>query len=212
MSDELIKTINSHHAILLEGDNILAFKVRDFLKEENDIFFIEKAEINIEDARSIKENAILKPAFGDFRIVIISANKLGREAEQSLLKILEEPPKETKIIIITPNPKVISPTILSRVVKIKDSFREIDEEVLSYLKKDSVTKLKMVETILKDENKNLLSFFDQIEILVDQKGLTQNKDWRESLLDIYEAKKALQIPGTSKKQILEYISLTLPKF
>lgn len=212
MGEEINNTIQNHHAILLEGDKTLAFKVRDFFKEENDVFLIEKTEISIDDARSIKENANLKPAYGDLRIIIISADKLGREAGESMLKILEEPPKETKIIIVTPNPKFISPTILSRMVKVKDSFRKVDDEVLSFLKKDSITRLKMAEDILKDENKNLISFLDQIEVAVDQNELAKNKEWRESTLDIYKAKKALQIAGTSKKQILEYIALTLPKF
>ncbi len=212
MGEEINNTIQNHHAILLEGDKTLAFKVRDFFKEENDVFLIEKTEISIDDARSIKENANLKPSYGDLRIIIISADKLGREAGESMLKILEEPPKETKIIIVTPNPKFISPTILSRMVKVKDSFRKVDDEVLSFLKKDSITRLKMAEDILKDENKNLISFLDQIEVAVDQNELAKNKEWRESTLDIYKAKKALQISGTSKKQILEYIALTLPKF
>lgn len=212
MGEEINNTIQNHHAILLEGDKTLAFKVHDFFKEENDVFFIEKDEINIEDARSIKENANLKPSYGDFRFIVVSANKLGREASESLLKILEEPPKETKIIIVTPNPKSISPTILSRVVKLKNSFREVDGEVVDFLKKDSVTRLKAVEDILKDENENVIYFLDQIELVVDQKELTRDREWRESILDIYKAKKALQIPGTSKKQILEYIALTLPKF
>lgn len=212
MREEINNIIQNHHAILLEGDKNLAFEIRDFLKEDNDVFLIEKNEISIEDARSVKENANLKPLYGNFRFVLVSANKLGREAGESLLKILEEPPKETKIIIVTPNPKFISPTILSRMVKVKDSFRHVDEEVLSFLKKDSLARLKIVEGFLKNEDFNSVNFLDQLENAISRANLLANKEFRESVLDIYKSKEALQIAGTSKKQILEYIALTLPKY
>ncbi len=212
MREEINNIIQNHHAILLEGDKNLAFEIRDFLKEDNDVFLIEKNEISIEDARSVKENANLKPLYGNFRFVLVSANKLGREASESLLKILEEPPKETKIIIVTPNPKFISPTILSRMVKVKDSFRHVDEEVLSFLKKDSLARLKIVEGFLKNEDFNSVNFLDQLENAISRANLLDNKEFRESVLDIYKSKEALQIAGTSKKQILEYIALTLPKY
>ncbi|MBP7846295.1 MAG: hypothetical protein KA007_02535 [Candidatus Pacebacteria bacterium] len=212
MREEINNIIQNHHAILLEGDKNLAFEIRDFLKEDNDVFLIEKNEISIEDARSVKENANLKPLYGNFRFVLVSANKLGREAGESLLKILEEPPKETKIIIVTPNPKFISPTILSRMVKVKDSFRHVDEEVLSFLKKDSLARLKIVEGFLKNEDFNSVNFLDQLENAISRANLLDNKEFRESVLDIYKSKEALQIAGTSKKQILEYIALTLPKY
>lgn len=212
MREEINNIIQNHHAILLEGDKNLAFEIRDFLKEDNDVFLIEKNEISIEDARSVKENANLKPLYGNFRFVLVSANKLGREASESLLKILEEPPKETKIIIVTPNPKFISPTILSRMVKVKDSFRHVDEEVLSFLKKDSLARLKIVEGFLKNEDFNSVNFLDQLENAISRASLLDNKEFRESVLDIYKSKEALQIAGTSKKQILEYIALTLPKY
>jgi DNA polymerase-3 subunit delta' len=212
MREEINNIIQNHHAILLEGDKNLAFEIRDFLKEDNDVFLIEKNEISIEDARSVKENANLKPLYGNFRFVLVSANKLGREAGESLLKILEEPPKETKIIIVTPNPKFISPTILSRMVKVKDSFRHVDEEVLSFLKKDSLARLKIVEGFLKNEDFNSVNFLDQLENAISRAYLLDYKEFRESVLDIYKSKEALQIAGTSKKQILEYIALTLPKY
>lgn len=212
MNEDFNLILNKHHALLLEADKSTAFNLRNFLKDENDIFFIEKDEINIEDAGLIKQNAVLKPAYGDFRILIISTGKFGREAEQSLLKILEEPPRETKIILVTPNSKFLSPTILSRVIKIKSERLEPNEEVLEFLKKTQLERQKEVENILKDENVNIFSFLNNLEESITSNNLAQEKDWRDSIGDIYEAKRALQIPGSSKKQILEYLALTMPKF
>ena len=71
--------------------------------------------LKIDQMRLLKEMAYMKPMAGGKRIFIIEeAEKMNEEASNSLLKILEEPPAFSHIILITPNPFRIIPTIKSR--------------------------------------------------------------------------------------------------
>lgn len=67
------------------------------------------------------------------RIVIINnADKLTIEAQNSLLKILEEPPKDTFIILNAFNKNALLPTILSR-ISIIEITKPKKEETVNYL-------------------------------------------------------------------------------
>jgi DNA polymerase-3 subunit delta' len=71
--------------------------------------------LKIEQMRFLKEMAHMKPMAGRKRVfVILEAEKMNEEASNSLLKVLEEPPPFSQIILITPNPYRIIPTIKSR--------------------------------------------------------------------------------------------------
>jgi len=89
----------------------------------------------IEHMRAMKHMAYLKPMVGKKRIFIVEdAEKMKDEAANSVLKILEEPPVFTYIILITNNPYVILPTIVSRCQKLNFSqiLREdIEQELLA---------------------------------------------------------------------------------
>jgi DNA polymerase-3 subunit delta' len=75
----------------------------------------EKNVLKIEQMRAMKQTAYLKPMVGRKRIFIIDqAEKMNEEAANSVLKILEEPPAFTHIILVTHNPYLILPTIKSR--------------------------------------------------------------------------------------------------
>lgn len=72
-------------------------------------------EISIEQSRTITQSLSLTPAEGQWRVVIIdSADALNTKSANSILKILEEPPPQTLIIIIAHNAGGLLPTIKSR--------------------------------------------------------------------------------------------------
>ncbi|MDI2090345.1 DNA polymerase III subunit delta' [Commensalibacter oyaizuii] len=74
-----------------------------------------RAEILIEDIRSVAEFLRLTPAEGGWRVVVIEdADKMNRNAANSLLKLLEEPPQAALLFLITTHPNRLLPTILSR--------------------------------------------------------------------------------------------------
>ena len=71
--------------------------------------------VKIEQIRLVKQLAYLKPMKGRKRVFIVEeADKMNEESANSILKILEEPPSFSHLILITTNPYLILPTIKSR--------------------------------------------------------------------------------------------------
>ncbi len=85
-----------------------------------DLLFLGKEDIGIEDIRQLKKFLSLKPYASKYKTVIIdNAHQMGAEAANAMLKVLEEPPAHSLIILISANPQALLPTIYSRCVEIK---------------------------------------------------------------------------------------------
>jgi len=81
-----------------------------------------QSQIKMEDIRGILRQANLRPYEGAVKVFIIdNAHKLNSEAANSLLKVLEEPPGDVLIILVTHKPQNIIKTVLSRCKEIKFS-------------------------------------------------------------------------------------------
>lgn len=78
-----------------------------------------KSEIPVAEARKLKDFLTQKPSETGWRIVIIdSMDEMNRNAENSILKSLEEPPEKTMFFLISSNPGYLLPTIRSRCVSL----------------------------------------------------------------------------------------------
>jgi DNA polymerase III subunit delta' len=74
-----------------------------------------RGEIVVEDTRAVAEFLRLTPAEGGWRIVIVdSADDMNRNAANALLKILEEPPRRSLLMLVSHAPGGLLPTIRSR--------------------------------------------------------------------------------------------------
>lgn len=72
-------------------------------------------EIVIDDVRELSGFLALTPAEGTWRVAIVDgAEDMNRNAENALLKSLEEPPKNTLILLVSSAPGQLLPTIHSR--------------------------------------------------------------------------------------------------
>ena len=71
--------------------------------------------IKIDQVRQVIEFAALTPAFGDRKVVVINpADRLNRNAANSLLKCLEEPAAGTHLLLVCHRLHGVPPTIRSR--------------------------------------------------------------------------------------------------
>lgn len=89
-----------------------------------DVHFIDNADaqVRIDDIRSLQRQAGLRPYEGKYKVFIIdNAQMLNPEAANALLKVLEEPPKDTLIILISDKPQSLFKTITSRCRVVKFS-------------------------------------------------------------------------------------------
>lgn len=95
-----------------------------------------KTAISIDQIRELKKEIAYKPYDSDHKIYIIkSAEKLTKQAANSLLKTLEEPPSFATIILLVEDSGKLLPTLVSRCQQIK---------------LNSVAKNKIKELVLKE--------------------------------------------------------------
>lgn len=75
----------------------------------------DEQEIGIDAVRSIREHLSRHSSHGRYRCVIIDdAHRLSHHAQDALLKIIEEPPERSVIILITSSREDIKQTVCSR--------------------------------------------------------------------------------------------------
>ena len=99
-------------------------------------------------SRNITEKVIEKPIISNRKVYIINdADKMTKEAQNCLLKTLEEPPEYVTIILISSNENVILNTIKSRCMSIK--FKNISDENLSKFAKEVLGYENLTENLLK---------------------------------------------------------------
>jgi len=90
--------------------------------------------IKIEDMRELRKEAHYRPFEGSFRFFIIDeAEKMTEEAANCILKVLEEPPPTTRIILVTAYPGMLLPTIQSRCQEFR--FRPLPADTILRLLK-----------------------------------------------------------------------------
>ena len=110
-----------HHAYLIEGNKAeVVPEILEFLKSlgiekgNPDFSHIELDSFKIEDARNLKSYAAERGVSSGKKVFLISANNLLLEAQNSLLKLFEEPIENTHFFVIVPDVNSMLPTLVSR--------------------------------------------------------------------------------------------------
>jgi DNA polymerase-3 subunit delta' len=88
--------------------------------------------VKVDQVRRIIREIYYRPAEGRHRVYIFSEADFMKEAANSLLKILEEPPDFATIFLLTNNPSALLPTVRSRCMHLRLSALSL-EAVESYL-------------------------------------------------------------------------------
>ena len=107
--------------------------------------------IKIDQIREITSKIIEQPIISDKKVYIINdCDKMTVEAQNCLLKTLEEPPEFAVIILISSNENTILNTIKSRCMILK--FKNIPNDELQKYAKDKLEITQMTENFLKSLN------------------------------------------------------------
>ncbi len=93
--------------------------------------------LRVEQMRQIEKEANFRPFEGKARVFLIDeADKLNDASANALLKVLEEPPRTSYLILITARPAMLLPTILSRCQMIRFAPLTPDEIEAHLTQKD----------------------------------------------------------------------------
>ncbi len=129
------------HAYLLSGEaDISEALAKVFLSEAAgrescaDILRFPSGEkFKVDDVKDILDSAYITPTELERKFYVLSRTEtMNEQAQNKLLKILEEPPRSVVFLLLCENEKAMLPTVLSRVKRVEIKPLT-DEQVLKYL-------------------------------------------------------------------------------
>lgn len=99
---------------------VKAIKDGNYLSDEELGDLKKSSVITVDDVRMVNEFLSKRSADGRWRIVLIdSVDEMNTSSANAVLKILEEPPHKTLMLLISHNPSRLLPTIRSRCAKLE---------------------------------------------------------------------------------------------
>ncbi len=110
-----------------------------------DIIWVDHEKENIisvdEVRKKINNDIVIKPYSGPYKVYIVDeAQKLNEQAQNALLKTIEEPPEYAVILLLTTNAGAFLPTIVSRCITLHlkpVEYKEVEKYILEHTDADS---------------------------------------------------------------------------
>lgn len=221
---------NLHHAYLIEGikEDILP-EIFDFFKDigfessNNPNFYNISVDLfKINDSFNLKSLAQEKGFSSGVskeakKIFLVSANNFLLEAQNTLLKILEEPIDNTHFFFIVPDVNILLKTFTSRFFILKNkSLNKETKEVEKFLSMDKKGRIDFIKNMLIEEDEDITSnarfkvlvFLNTLEFV-----LYKKIDFKKNHIffdQIFKVREFVSQPGSSMKNLLESIALIIP--
>ncbi|HTK33611.1 MAG TPA: hypothetical protein VL335_03680 [Candidatus Paceibacterota bacterium] len=213
--DELISILEKTHKITAQG---------------NPDFYIRNYEtFTIDDAREVKvlhssrpltdEGSIQGNNGAGKKIFILTMNGVTVEAQNALLKLLEEPAEYARFFLIIPSAHLLLPTVKSRLSLIgeSNSSKETDADLIkeaeAFIKANQTKRLDIVKTLVdaiskeKKTKQDAIDFLNAVqEVVYKEKGAREGKSALEA---IETARNYLNDRAPSVKMLLEYVALNV---
>ena len=126
-----------------------------------DLYIIDKQDesVKVDEVRALIEKVIEKPIISKRKVYIINnADTMTEEAQNCLLKTLEEPPEFVTIILISSNDNLILNTIKSRCMTIK--FNNICKELMIKYMQENLPEANFSDTLLDYVNGSIGKAFE----------------------------------------------------
>ncbi len=228
---------NLHHAYLIEGTQeevvpeILKFVEGIGIKTSNnpDFYHLSFDSFKIDDARKLKSIEYEKSFLNDKKIFIISANVFLLEAQNTLLKIFEEPIENTHFFIVVPDTNTLLRTLVSRfyLIKTKTGLEKDLTEAEKFIKMPIKSRIDYIKEILieaeeKDQEEDTpvvlestrskaLKLLNALEVVLHQKFLKDSPQFN-FFSHLFKVREFLSQPGSSVKSLMESVALILPNF
>ncbi|MFH0804256.1 MAG: hypothetical protein V1896_01490 [Candidatus Zambryskibacteria bacterium] len=214
-----------HHANVIAGDDCRNFVFEILEKNLNfdvnanpDFLLLESPFFGIDDVRNFEKWVICKPLLGKVKVSLIIVKSITHEAQNALLKVLEEPPLGTYIFINLESLGGVLPTFISRVriLELPKPVKSVFEtpqspktpftsEAEKFLFSKIKEKFALIRSLAKKEDKNEIK-----ELIKNLEEIAyQNNFEPRNMKDILTAKIFASTRGSSPKMLLEWLSCVL---
>lgn len=203
-------------AILCTAENKPCNKCKSCLEFDNlnnpDINIItldkDKLTIKIEQIREMIRKTFEKPIVSDKKVYIINESDLMTpQAQNSLLKTLEEPQDYITIILIAKNDNMFLPTIKSRCTKV--SFNKLEDEEVKQILKQKHNYTNINNTILKIADGSVEKAISLMESEYNYENIYDifSNIEKSNMLNFINNKEKIFTSKENVNEILEYINI-----
>lgn len=208
-----------HHAYFIEGDRALVLAaIESFLEEafnikregNPDVHVGEYESLGIDESRALQEMQSMRPLLGDRKFFIIVTRSMTGEAQNSLLKVFEEPTPGTHFFVISPSQRILLPTLRSRLrVIVHESSSEIaGGGAKEFIKLSYKDRLAYIAPLVEEKDRSKAeSLLQGIVALIDEDKESLDKKRGETLKELLTLISYLRDRSSSLKLILERVSL-----
>ncbi len=220
--DAVFSSGELHHAYLLEGGPTLVASLRQHIedtysittKNNPDFHHLHVDTFTIDDARRLAEAQATR-ALGSTlkKFFIIEAASVTIEAQNALLKILEEPTAGTHFFFILPSRWLMLPTVLSRLQVVGTGIAgsttassPISAKV--FLAAAPAERLTMIKTILDEKDTGAAMAF--VDSLIEHIHRGDAPQKHTLLTELLSVRQYLGDRAASLKLILEHLALSIP--
>lgn len=175
-----------------------------------DVYIRAYKQFGIEEARELRERAYMRPIAGERRFFIIASSRFLFEAQNALLKTLEEPSSRAVFFFITPSPETLLPTFRSRSQMYEPRPERSGEMLLDakrFLASNPAKRIELLKPFLERDEEGDRDLGAVISFLA---SLEHSIRGRPGLDAVYRARKYIGDRGALVKPLLEQVALLVP--
>lgn len=204
--------------------------VQDFLdqvftgaawRQSPDVYWFKGSLLTVLEAKKIRSLASRRPAnpTGPGRFFIVSTDDLKIEAQNALLKTIEEPITDTYFLLAVRNERLILPTLRSRLrTIIAGAEKPLSVDTLRFLNLGPAARIREVIRRLGEVTEGgsaepLACWLNNLELFLVEKlrNSAGSAEWSAALREVVRVRRYLGRQGSSDRLLLEHLALVLPK-
>lgn len=202
--------METHHAFVAFANALeLADIPQAFKTQSVDVLHIVVPRVSIDDARELSRLALQKPFEGSMRTFVIITDDIAQEAQNALLKLLEEPPSHTQFFLVIAPTAFLLPTLRSRLFVLNSSRTSSGtQEAFTLFLSESYAQ-RLLRITEKTKAKDNL-WIEDILRGCEQWVSINSQERRSILASLIMVRKHIGYKGASAKMLLEELALSLP--
>jgi DNA polymerase III delta subunit-like protein len=178
-----------------------------------DLYVREYASFGVDEARELALRASSRAISSERRVFIVVVSGMTIEAQNALLKTLEEPAAYALFFFVVPSPQMLLPTLRSRaqVLHVETGAHEHAIDARLFLRSSPAERLALLKPLLEKDDDDVRNLAPIIGFLNDLETSLANGavSHRQALESVYRARKYMGDKGSLTKALLEQVALLM---
>ncbi len=192
-----------------------------------DMWIKEYDSVGVDDAEEIADVHLRRSIGENKKFIVFQTSQITQQAQNSLLKLLEEPAPGTHFFIVIPSVTMLLPTILSRahVIIIEQDGQAVSADqkaqqatIQRFVTESAPERLSIIGGLLADYDKekigreDIYAFVHGVEHTVHEKVIKNSSKThiQDALQVLAHVQTYIRDTSSSLKLLLEYLALRLP--